>query len=131
MRQDTDPRQLRSFGVIVGGIFAVLGFWPALFRGTDIRLWSLVLAILLIVPALIYPRSLRLIYRVWMTFGDLLGWCNTRVILGVIFYGLFTPLGLVMRLRGRDALRRHIDSSTDTYRVVRLPRPSSHLTRQF
>jgi len=66
-----------------------------------------------------------------MTVGEILGWLNTRLILGVLFYGLFTPLGLLMRLRGKDAMRRTLTPEADSYRVVRQPRPASHMLHQF
>ena len=47
------------------------------------------------VLALVWPRSLTQVYRLWMTVGEVLGWINTRIILGVLFYLLFTPMGLL------------------------------------
>jgi hypothetical protein len=131
MQPDVTPKQLRSFGVIVGGIFAIIGLWPALWRGEDVRLWAIVLAGLLLLPAAVYPQSLRWPYRGWMTLGQALGWVNTRIILGVIFYGLFTPMGVIMRWAGRDPLHLKPDPQAETYRINRQPRPSSHMRRQF
>ena len=124
-------KQLRSFGLIVGGIFALLGVWPALWRGQPLRLWSVLLGGALLALALVRPRSLAQVYRLWMAVGEVLGWINTRLILGVLFYGLFTPLGLCMRLRGKDPMRRTLIPEVDTYRVVRQPRPASHMRHQF
>jgi hypothetical protein len=131
MRRDMTLKPLRSFGLIVGGIFALIGLWPAVARGEVFRLWALVLAGLLILPALICPRYLQLPHRLWMTLGEGLGWLNTRIILGVVFYVLFTPVGWVMRLRGKDLMRRRWEPAANTYRVARQPRPSAHMTRQF
>jgi hypothetical protein len=131
MDKQSENKQLRSFGLLVGGIFAVISIWPLVRRGQPPQLWVLILAGLLIVPALIFPRSLRLVYRVWMTIGHILGWINTRIILGMVFYGLFTPMGLVMRLLGNDPMRHRFEREADSYRIVRQPRPSSHLIRQF
>jgi len=127
----TEIKQLRSFGLLVGGIFAVIGLWPAVFHQEDIRLWALVLAGVLAIPALALPKSLRPIYRVWMAVGHILGWINTRILLGVIFFGIVTPMGLVMRLAGKDPMRRKFENAADTYRFVRRSRPGSHMTHQF
>ena len=116
---------------MVGGIFALIGVWPALWRGQPPRLWGLILGGLLIVLALVWPRSLAQVYRLWMVLGEVLGWMNTRLILGVLFYGLFTPMGLNMRLRGKDPMRRTLSPEVETYRVVRQPRPASHMRHQF
>ena len=124
-------KQLRSFGLIVGGIFACIGVWPALWRGQPLRLWGLLLGGALIALALVWPRSLAQVYRLWMAVGEVLGWINTRLILGALFYLLFTPLGVYMRLRGKDPMRRTWAPEAESYRVVRQPRPSSHMRHQF
>ena len=126
-----NTKHLRSFGLMVGGIFALIGIWPALWRGQPLRLWSLLLGGLLMGLALIWPRSLTQVYRLWMTVGEVLGWINTRIILGVIFYALFTPMGWLMRRRGKDPMRRTLAPEEESYRVVRQPRPASHMTHQF
>ena len=127
----SETKHLRSFGLMVGGICALLGVWPALWRGQPLRLWSLILGGILIALALVWPRSLTHVYRLWMTVGEVLGWINTRIILSVLFYLLFTPLGLCMRLRGKDPMRRRLAPEAESYRVVRQPRPSSHMMHQF
>jgi hypothetical protein len=127
----SETKQLRSFGLLVGGIFALIGVWPAVWRGQPFRLWSLFLGGMLIVLAFAWPRSLTQVYRLWMAVGEVLGWINTRIILSVLFYGLFTPLGVWMRLRGKDSMRRTWMPEAESYRVVRQPRPASHMRQQF
>lgn len=124
-------KSLRSFGLIVGGIFALIGVWPALWRGQPPRLWGLSVGGGLIGLGLVWPRRLAHVYRLWMAVGEVLGWINTRLLLGVLFYGLFTPMGLIMRLRGKDPMRRRLTPEVETYRVVRQPRPASHMRHQF
>ena len=127
---ENTSKQHRSFGLMVGGIFVAIGFWP-LVHQEGIRLWAVILGSLLMVLALLIPGRLGPIYKAWMTAGHVLGWINTRIILGIIYYGLLTPMGLVMRLAGKDAMRRRYDDTANTYRVLRRPRPSSHMLRQF
>jgi len=122
--------ELRNFGLIVGGILTMIALWPVLFRGDDPRLWALVAAGVMVGLGLFAPGLMRPIYRVWMRIGAILGWVNTRIILGIAFYGMFTPMGTVMRLFGRDPLRRKFDADLSTYRVRRSPRPGSHMQRQ-
>ncbi len=131
MNSTAETRQYRSFGLLVGGIFGLIGLWPALFRGQNPRLWAILLAGLLLLPAVVLPKSLAPVHRIWMAAGHVLGWINTRIILGVVFYGLLTPMGLAMRLLGKDPLRRRFDPKAETYRVTRPPRPGSHMTHQF
>jgi saxitoxin biosynthesis operon SxtJ-like protein len=126
-----DTKSLRNFGLLVGGVFGAIGVWPVVVRHQDPRLWALAVAVGLIVPALTVPRVLAPVYRIWMTIGDALGWVNSRILLGLVFYGLVTPMGLAMRLRGRDPMRRRFEPGADSYRVLRQPRPGSHMLRQF
>jgi hypothetical protein len=123
--------ELRNFGLIVGGIFAAIAVWPAIFRGGNVRLWMAGLAAILILPALVAPRMLALAHRAWMALGNVLGWINTRLVLGLIFYGLITPMGLVLRLTKRDPMRRAFEPNATTYRVPQKPRPGTHMLRQF
>jgi hypothetical protein len=126
-----DRRELRRFGLIVGGIFGGIGLWPVVARGQSPRSWPLGLAVALIVPALVTPQALAPVRRVWMALGTALGWVNTRLVLGLIFFGVVTPTGLVLRLVGRDPMRRAFDSHAATYRVPRKTRPGTHMMRQF
>ena len=131
MPNDPDAKQLRSFGLIVGGVFALIGLWPVVWHGAALRLWSVIIAGGFSVPALVWPQSLTYVYRLWMLGGLILGWINTRVILGLVFYSLFTPVGIVRRLLGKDPMRLRAQPHADTYRIVRQPRSRSHMTRQF
>jgi hypothetical protein len=131
MANEITVKQLRTFGLMVGGTFAILGVWPALFLSADPRWWAIALAGVLAFPALIFPQSLQPVYRVWMAVGHGLGWINTRIILSVVFYGLFTPLGVVMRWLGKDPLHLQLEPGVDTYRTLCHVRPTDHLKRQF
>jgi len=131
MRHQDKKKQLRHFGLIVGGIFAAIGLWPVLFRAQGPRLWALALAVALVVPALVLPRSLTYVHRGWMAVGEALGWINTRIILSVIFYALVTPMGILMRRFGRDPMQRRFEPDATTYRVPKSSRTAAHMTRQF
>ena len=131
MASPAEGAQLRHFGVIVGGIFGVIGLWPAMTRGQSPRFWMMGLGVVLVVPALVAPRVLAPAHRAWMALGNALGWVNTRLVLGLIFFGVVTPTGIVLRLAGRDPMRRAVDPAASTYSVSRKPRPGAHMTRQF
>ncbi len=128
---EATPKQLRSFGLLVGAIFAVISLWPLIWHGEALRLWAIIAAGVLAVPAVVMPKSLKLIYRGWMAIGDVLGWINTRIILGIVFYGVVTPMGAIMRLRGHDPMQRRWEPEADTYRVNRAPREAKHMQHQF
>lgn len=131
MNQETDKKQLRDFGLLVGGVFSVIGVWPIVFRGEPLRLWALCLGGLLITLGVVLPTSLGPIHKGWMWIGHVLGWINTRILLGVVFYGLVTPIGLIFRLMGKDTMRQTFAEASPTYRVVRKARPQGHMKFQF
>jgi hypothetical protein len=131
MQNDITTKQLRSFGLTVGGIFALIGFWPLFFTGVGPRSWAVVLAACLLIPALTLPKILFWPYKGWMMVGHVLGWINTRIILGVVFYLIVTPIGAVRRWLGKDPMGRHLRPDLGSYRINRKPRPASHLTRQY
>ena len=131
MKQQNEKKQLRHFGLIVGGIFGVIGLWPMVFRGQGPRFWALALGVTLVVPALVLPRSLTHLHRVWMAVGETLGWINTRILLSVVFYGIVAPMGIIMRRLRRDPMHRRFDPGAETYRVLKRARPGAHMTRQF
>ncbi|MCC2641092.1 MAG: conserved rane protein of unknown function [Nitrospira sp.] len=131
MHEANEKKELRNFGLIVGGVFCLIAVWPAFRHGEAIRFWALVPGSLLIALGLLMPMTLGPIFRVWMKIGHVMGWINTRIILGILYFGLITPMGMVMRLFGWDSMRRTLSRDVETYRVVRGARPRNHMTRQF
>ena len=127
-------KQLRQFGLMVGGVLVLIGLWK-LYQGKHetVRfiLWSvggLLMTIGVIVPTLLTP-----VYWLWMKLAHLLGWVNTRLLLGIIFFVIITPMAIVMKVFGRDALSRKIDKDVDSYWIPRPPIASikEHCERQF
>jgi hypothetical protein len=131
MPSEITNKQLRSFGFTVGGIFALIALWPLIVRAEDPRWWAVVVAGCLLVPAVVFPKSLTWVYKGWMALGHVLGWINTRIILGFVFYFVVTPIGIVRRLLGKDPMGRRLRPDLESYRVPRNPRPASHLRRQY
>lgn len=131
MPEPNSNKDLRSFGLIVGGIFGAIAAWPLVWRGLPVRLWAVALAGPLVVAAAVYPGILRYPYRGWMFIGHCLGWVNTRVLMALIFHLIFTPVATVMRLMKRDAMTRRFDRSMRSYRVVRTARAATHLKHPF
>ena len=128
---DSDKKALRSFGLTVGGVFAAIALWPVLIRGGDPRIWAAIPAVLLIVPALLWPKSLSRIHRGWMALAEVLAWVNTRIILGAVFYLIVTPIGALRRLLGKDPMGTRAKGNIESYRILRKPRSASHLKRQY
>ena len=111
-------QELREFGFSFGAIFAVIFglILPWLFDST-FPLWPWFVFLITSSLAVIYPPSLTLFYKMWMMFGIVMGWINTRIILGVVFFFIFMPFGLVMRLFRKDLLLLKIDKKIKSYRI--------------
>jgi hypothetical protein len=100
-------RAEKEFGLVVGGVFALLGGWW-LYRGKFASVAPVLLAFgaLLILLGLIWPRALVWPNRAWMFLAEVLSWITTRIILGVVLFIVMTPIGVVKRLSGWDPLGR-------------------------
>jgi hypothetical protein len=89
------------------------------------------LAAFLLIPAIVFPKSLVWVHKGWMVLGHILGWINTRIILGSVFYMIVTPIGLFRRWLGKDPMGRQLRPDLKSYRILRNRRPASHLTKQY
>ena len=117
--QTLDSRGYRKFGLTTGAIVIVLFglLIPWLFNLNYVK-WPWILGGVLGLWALLAPTTLKPVYVGWMKFGHVMNWINTRIILGILFYGLFLPIGVVMRLFGKDPMQRTLDSRLTSYRVI-------------
>ena len=129
---ELDRAGLRHFalttGGIVAGLFGVLLPW---LLGLGWPRWPWVLAAVLAIWGLAAPTSLRPVYRGWMRFGQLAGRVTTPVILGLVFFVLFVPIALGMRLARHDPLRRKLDPAAETYRVPSRAAPPDSLDKPY
>jgi hypothetical protein len=125
--------ELRQFGLLFGAILVLLfGLLLPFLIGYSVPLWPWVVALLVTVLALFAPTALTPFYRGWMRFGLIAGFINTRIIMFVLYYALFVPTGLAMKLFGRDALARTTGGkTTDSYRVASAVRPNDHFERPY
>jgi len=130
---ELDNAGLRKFGITTGVIIVVLFafFFPWVFDAAVIPVWPWVAAGILWLPALLVPGVLSPVYTTWMKIGHVLGWVNTRIILGVLFYVLILPMGLIMRLFGNDPMARKWDKSAESYRVESVREPKERLEKPF
>ena len=124
----------RSFGLVFGAFLGLLGLLPLLpvIGGGDVRWWLIWPAAAFLLVALIYPRLLMPVNRIWWRFALLLQAITTPILMGLVFLLAVTPMGWVMR-RFRDPLRRRMEPPAASYWITRTttdPGPES-LLRQF
>jgi hypothetical protein len=121
-RPVTGTKEVRKFGILFAALSVLAGAYMAWkgYRG----LWiPFGLAGFFVLTGLSLPRVLRPVYVVWMRFAAVLGWINTRLVLTAFFFLVLTPIGLVMRLMGKDLLDKNNDRPGRSYWVKRPPGP--------
>lgn len=109
-----------GFGIVFAVVFAIVGLGP-LAHGGMVRWWSLALAAFFLAAAYLFPNSLTPLNRLWTTFGLLLHHIVNPLIMGLLFFLTVTPIGLVMRLLGKDPLRLKLDRAAKSYWIERTP----------
>ncbi len=132
---ELDAKGLREFGLVTGGIVAGLFglFFPWLFDRAfpgEFPLWPWIFFAVLGGWGLVAPTSLRPVYRAWMRFGLLLSKITTPIIMGLVFYLVITPFGLVRRLFAKDAMARKFEDLV-SYRVPSKKAPVKNLEKPF
>jgi len=112
------PRELREFGVTIGAVLIVIGD-IAMARGR--ASWPCLLSAGLLFAALglLRPAVLKPFQKAWMALGIVIGFFVSRIILSALFYGVITPIGLMMKLFGKDILDQRIDKDRSSYWLAR------------
>jgi hypothetical protein len=110
----------RSFGFVFTAVFLIIALYPLL-HAAGIRIWAVVVSGLFLLLALFVPQVLAPANRVWTKFGFLLHRIVSPLALGVLFFLVVTPTGLLMRLFGKDPLRLRFDPTADSYWIKRDP----------
>ena len=127
-----DRQELRKFGfVFATGMVLIFGLFFPWVLERPLPSWPWIIAAVSAGTALVLPLALKPVFIVWMKIGHVLGWINTRIILGVIFFALFAPVALLMRLFGRDAMHRRLDATATTYRINSEKLPRERMERPF
>lgn len=110
----------RAFGIVFSVVFAIVAVFP-LFFGGALRAWSAVVALVFLTVAFVAPRTLTPLNRLWTRFGLFLHTVVSPIALGIMFFGVITPLGLLMRLLGKNPLALRTDASAPSYWIDRKP----------
>jgi len=94
----------RSFGFVFFIVFFVIALWPIL-KGENLRVWSLIISLIFLILGVLNSSLLTPLNKVWMKFGLFLGSIVSPIIMGIVFFGVVTPIGLLMRIFGKDILK--------------------------
>ena len=93
----------RNFGIIFSIVFLIIALWPLL-KQNDLRLWSLYISGIFFILGLLNSKLLLPLNKIWFKFGILLGSIIAPIIMGIVFFLVVTPTGLIMKLFRKDLL---------------------------
>ena len=93
----------RNFGIVFIIVFLIISFWPLL-NGEDIRYWSLIVSLIFFILALFNSKILTPLNKIWMKFGLLLGKIVSPIVMGIVFFFVVTPTGIIMKILGKNIL---------------------------
>jgi hypothetical protein len=114
----SDSKELRKFGITIGVVLIAIAFLFTKVASTGFSC-LVVTAAALILFGFIFPQTLFYLHKFWMIFSILLSFISTKVIITLLFYFIVTPIGIIMRLSGKDFLDTKIDKNKSSYWIKR------------
>ena len=118
----------RSFGIVFFIVFLVVGLYPFISDGT-LRIWSIILSLIFLILGLVNSKLLTPLNKIWFKFGIFIGKMMSPLIMGIIFFLVVTPIGLLMRLFNKDLLNLKF-KNTHSYWIEKTE-PKSKMKNQF
>lgn len=109
----------KNFGIVFAIFFLVVSLWPVMFGKGDLRVWALIIATVFFVLAFAKPGLMKPLNVMWFRFGILLGAIIAPIIMGLIFFLVVTPIGIIMRATGKDLLKQKLDPEAKSYWIKR------------
>ena len=122
---------LKIFGLIWSFIFGAIAIYP-LFSGGEIVYWSLYVSAVFLSSAIVYPQIYKIVYfyQSWIALGDVMGKVNSKIIIFVLFYLLFFPIGMILKIFRKDLLGKKLDPKAKSYFIDRREQPKE-MENQF
>ena len=118
----------KSFGIVFFIVFVIISIYPML-KGDSLRMWSLGVSIIFLVLGLLNSKILTPLNKLWFKFGIFLGKIISPFIMGIIFFLVVTPTGLIMRILGKDLLNLKYNKKQSYW--IEKNGPKSKMKNQF
>ena len=118
----------RSFGIVFFAVFIIISFYP-LINNNDFKLWSLIISLIFLILGLLNSKILNPLNKIWFKFGLFLGKIISPIVMGVIFFLVVTPIGILMRLLKKDLLNLKMNDSKSYW--IEKTDPKSKMKNQF
>ena len=119
----------RSFGLLFFIVFLVISLWP-LKSQEDLRMWAFILSFVFLVLGFLNSKFLTPLNKLWLKFGFFLGSIVSPIVMGIVFFMVLTPVGLIMRFLGKDLLRISKSKLLSTY-WISSEKQKSTMKKQF
>ena len=118
----------RSFGIVFFIVFILIAFYPLINQG-EVRIWSIVISLFFFILGITNSKILTPLNRIWYKFGLFLGKIISPIIMGIIFFLVVTPIGLIMKLFSKDVISLKFHSNKSYW--VEKSEPKSKMKNQF
>ena len=118
----------KSFGIVFFVFFLIIGLYPLINEG-NIRIWSIVISIIFLILGLINSQILTPLNILWFKFGMLLGRFVSPIVMGLVFFLVVTPTGLIMKLFNKDLLKLRKNKNSSYW--IKRPKIKSEMKNQF
>jgi hypothetical protein len=119
----------KSFGVVFAVVFLIVALYPLIsFEG--LRIWALVVSMIFLFIAYVTPQILSLPSSLWFKFGMLLGSIIAPIVMALVYFVTVLPIGVIMRLLGKDLLKQKLDKNVKSYWIER-GEPMGSMKNQF
>jgi len=128
MNNDIKKTSNRSFGIVFFVVFLIIATYP-LINGDELRLWSLIISIIFLLLGLVNSKILNPLNKLWFKFGIFLGKVISPLVMGIIFFLVVTPIGLLMRLLNKDLLNLKFNNNSSYW--IEKTEPKSKMNNQF
>ena len=118
----------RSFGIVFCIFFLLVALYP-LIHDESIRFWSLFISIIFLILGLLKSKFLNPLNKIWFKFGIFIGKIISPIVMGLVFFFVVTPTGLIMRALGKDLLKLNYDNNKSYW--INKTGPKSRMKNQF
>ena len=128
MNSEINKSTNRSFGIVFFIVFLIIAIYPMLNEG-DVRFWSLIISLIFLILGILNSKFLTPLNKIWFKFGIILGKFFSPLIMALIFFLVVTPIGLVLRLIGKDVLNLKFNNNKSYW--IEKRGPKSKMKNQF
>ena len=129
MSNEINKSSNRSFGIVFFIVFLLIGIYPLL-NQEDTRLWALIISLIFLTLGIIDSKILTPLNKIWFKFGIFLGRIISPLIMGLIFFLVVTPIGIFMRILGKDLINLKFKKNVKSYWIEKTG-PKSKMKNQF